>query len=191
MFHALSHALRSMPMVAPPTFNPDQPRRKTLTRIPDNGTFVLPLKQSFIKDVRIMPGTMRMLALLAGWSGRQDKAVIETTQGILGKHLGRSVRQIYRYLKDAMEEGYLLYSYTKNRWGYITGIKIWLNSLAIRRRPTQKKARIRRNQDRTFESDTNEKYKLIERKDDRLWEQLERFSKIAGFEMPQGELTGP
>lgn len=189
MFNSLSITLRSMPMVAPPAFNPKQPRRKTLTRIQDNGTFVLPLKQSFIKDSRIMPGTMRMLALLAGWSGRQDKAIIETTQGILGKHLGRSVRQIYRYLQDAMEEGYLLYSCTKNRWGYITGVKIWLNSLAIRRRATKKKAEFRRNQDRTFESDTNEKYKLIERKDERLWEQLERFAKIAGFVMPPTEPT--
>lgn len=184
MFCALSNTLRSMPMVAPPIFNPDQPRRKTLTRIQDNGTFVLPLKQSFIKDARIMPGTMRMLALLAGWTGRQDKAVVETTQGILGKHLGRSVRQIYRYLQDAMEEGYLLYSYTKNRMGYITGIKVWLNSLAIRRQATPKKAKIRRNQDRTFESDTNDKYKLIDKKDDKLWERLERFAKSAGFEMP-------
>ena len=92
---------------------------------------------------------MRMLSLIAGWAGTRTPAVIETTQGILGKHLGRSTRQIYRYLQDAMEEGYLLYSYTSNRLGYITGIKIWLNFSAIRRqtragkRPKTQQNRIR------------------------------------------------
>ncbi len=184
MFHALSTTLRSMPMVAPPVFKPGQPRRKTLTRIQDNCTFVLPLKQSFIKDARIMPGTMRMLALIAGWSGRQDKSVIETTQSILGKHLDRSVRQVYRYLQDAMEEGYLLYSYTKNRWGYITGIKIWLNSLAIRKKTSAKKRKNGGNQARTQMSDTNEKLLLNRERDSDLWERLEQLANTAGFQMP-------
>ena len=87
---------------------PDSLRRKSLDRPQDNGTFVLPIRQSFVRDARLMPGTLRLLALLAGWKGTQV-GPLETTQRILGRHLNRSTRQIYRYLKDAMQEGYLTY----------------------------------------------------------------------------------
>lgn len=185
MFHSLSHTVRTtMPLVAPPSFIPGQPLRKSLLRPTDNGTFVLPLKQSFIKDARIMPGTMRMLALLTGWVGKGDKPTIETTQGIIGKHLNKSVRQIYRYLQDAMEEGYLLYSYTKNRRGMITGLRIWLNRLAIRRSPGQKKSKIRKNQDQTLMADTNSKSSLKRKEDKELWKKLESFAKSTGFNLP-------
>lgn len=184
MFNSLSYVLRNQIVIAPPAYSLGQPKRKSLTRPVDNGTFVLPLKQSFIKDARIMPGTMRMLALLAGWIGNREKAVIETTKGIIAKHLGREVRQIYRYLQDAMEEGYLLYSCTKNRMGYITGIKIWLNSLAIRRKTNAKKRKNGGNQARTQLSDTNGKSVLKKNKDEGLWKTLERLAQTAGFEMP-------
>ena len=189
MFNSLSSVLRNQAMIVPPVILPHQPKRKSLTRPVDNGTFVLPLKQSFIKDARIMPGTVRMLALLAGWIGNREKAVIETTKGIIAKHLGREVRQIYRYLQDAMEEGYLLYSCTKNRMGYITGIKIWLNSLAIRRKTSAKKRKNGGNQARTQMSDTNEKLILNKGKDSVLWKRLERLAQTAGFEMPPDDKT--
>ncbi len=161
MFTYAGKALRNLPLVAPPLYEEGQPYRKLRPKQIDNGTFVLPLKQSFIKDARIMPGTMRMLSLIAGWAGTRTPAVIETTQGILGKHLGRCTRQIYRYLQDAMEEGYLLYTRTADRLGYITGIKIWLNFSAIRRHTQAKKAKYPVKQDRTLRSDTNGKDLLL------------------------------
>ena len=153
----MSKILMTLPVVATPEFVPGQPARKWKERPIDRGLFVLPLKQSFIKDARIMPGTTRLVALLAGWIGNSNKWVIQTTQGILGKHLGRSVRQIYRYLQDAQEEGYLFYSCRKNRLGYITGISIWLNFLAVRRKTRTKTTANSTKQDRTLKADTKEK----------------------------------
>ena len=49
-----------------------------------------------------MPGTLRMLALLAGWAGHG--APLDTNLSVIGKHLGRSARQVQRYLKDAAEK---------------------------------------------------------------------------------------
>ena len=106
------------------------PRRYFKQRPEDNGMFILPLKQSFIKDARLMPGTRCMLAMLAGWAGKG--APLELTEGTIANHIGRSVRQVYRYLQDAMREGYLRYYYTKNRFGMITGIKVWLTFDLIR-----------------------------------------------------------
>jgi hypothetical protein len=189
MFNSLSSVLRNQAMIVPSAYLPHQPKRKSLARPLDNGTFVLPLKQSFIKDARIMPGTTRMLALLAGWVGKGDKPILETTKGIIGKHLGREVRQIYRYLKDAMEEGYLLYTCTKNRMGYITGIKIWLNTLAIRKSTNTTKSKNGEKQARTQVSDTNEKLILNKGKDSDLWKRLERLAQTAGFEMPPDGTT--
>ena len=96
----------------------------------DNGTFILPMKQCFMKDARLMPGTRVMLALLSGWGGAGGP--IETTQGIIGKHLSRSISQIRRYIHDAARLGYLRYSYTKNRLGMITGIKVMLSFSLLR-----------------------------------------------------------
>ena len=128
------------------------PKRYFYQRLPDKGSYVLPIKQSFVKDARLMPGTRCMLALLTGWAGKGRG--LRTTQGIIGKHLGRSVRQVFRYLKDAMREGYLTYNYTKNRIGAITGINIFLNFDLLR--PNLKKKRENgRNQDRTQRSNTN------------------------------------
>ena len=126
----------------------DQPARKFTQRPEDNGSFILPLKQSFMKNARLMPGTRCMIALLVGWAGKGRDLSI--TQATLAKHLGRSVRQVYRYLKDAAEEGYLTYNYTKNRIGMITGIKIFLSFSLLR--PSLKK---RKTSARTHVSDTN------------------------------------
>ena len=84
-----------------------------------------------------------MLALLVGWAGQEQ--AIETTRGIIAKHIGRSVRQISRYLAEAVEAGYLTYAYTKDRIGYITGIKIYLNFAALKpQKPIKKSQKNRR-----------------------------------------------
>lgn len=118
------------------------PRRFFLERPTDNGNYVLPVKQSFIKDARLMPGTRIMLLLLTGWGGRGEP--LQTTQGTIAKHLRRSVRQVFRYIKDAAREGYLTYAYTKNRLGMITGLKIYLSFSLLRpnlkRKPRAKPA---------------------------------------------------
>jgi hypothetical protein len=129
------------------------PRRYFWERPKDNGAYVLPVKQSFIKDARLMPGTRIMLALLTGWAGTGRP--LETTEGTIDRHLHRSVRQVFRYLQDAVREGYLRYAYTKNRMGLITGLKIYLSFPLLRpdlkRKPRSKPA----NPARTPMADTN------------------------------------
>lgn len=148
------------------------PKRYFYQKPEDKGTYVLPLKQSFVKDARLMPGTRCLLALLVGWAGKGRD--LRTTQGVLGKHIGRSIRQVRRYLKDAAREGYLTYNYTKNRIGAITGIKIFLAFDLLR--PTLKKNdKNRRNQDRTHRSDTNTLLKDSYIKDVELEKRLDRF----------------
>lgn len=105
------------------------PLRKGLRRPETSDLFVLPLRQSFLKDPRLMPGTTRMLCLLAGWYGRGGP--LNTTLGVIARHLGRSVRQVQRYIQDAAEEGYLYYSKRADRMGYVIGLKIGLNVAAI------------------------------------------------------------
>ena len=150
------------------------PRRYFLERPEDNGAYVLPLRQSFVRDARLMPGTRTMLALLTGWAGTGRP--LETTEGTIGEHLCRSVRQVFRYLQDAAREGYLRYAYTKNRLGMITGLKIYLSFSLLRpelkRKPHQTPAKPAR----TLMADTNTLIKdsyLIDEKLgaslDRLW----------------------
>ena len=172
MLNPLNHALGALPFYAlgpnPAVTGCDTPRRKALMRPEASATFVLPLKQSLFRDARVMPGTTRMLCLLAGWAGHGRP--IETTLSVLGRHLGRSERQIQRYLKDAAEEGYLFVTKVANRLGYIVGLRIRLNPAAIyanrkteaergekRGRGAQSRPQTRRNQATTQESDTNEK----------------------------------
>ena len=150
------------------------PCRYFWERPKDNGSYVLPIKQSFVKDARLMPGTRIMLTLLTGWAGTGRP--LETTEGTIAKHLHRSVRQVFRYLQDAVREGYLRYAYTKNRMGLITGLKIYL-SFPLLRPDLKRKPRIKRtNPARTLTSDTNTLIKdsyLIDEKLgaslDRLW----------------------
>ncbi|SAL84904.1 hypothetical protein AWB68_07488 [Caballeronia choica] len=155
------------------------PQRCFARRPEDKGTFVLPVKQTLIKNARLMPGTRCMLMLLAGWAGKaydnrrdpddKDTRVvaarsISTTRGIIGKHLGRSARQVARYLNDAKREGLLEWSYVVNRLtGMITGLKITLLASEIfggmkdRQRYLDEKAENRRKSDATVKADTNQK----------------------------------
>jgi len=105
--------------------DPDLPRRKSMLPALDNGSFVKPIKQAFIKNPRLSPSARIMLTLLYGWGGQGLS--IKTTTGIIGKHLSRCRRQVFRYLKDAVEEGYLSYSRTKDKLGRYTGIQIFLS----------------------------------------------------------------
>lgn len=147
------------------------PARCFLQRPVDTGTFILPLKQSFIKDARLMPGTRIMLALLAGWAGQGG--ALELTKGTIAKHIGRSTRQIFRYVQDAAREGYLRYSYTKNRLGMITGMKVWL-SFTFLQADTKKMPKKPENPAVTHPSSINKNHKYIEKKDKILEINLER-----------------
>ena len=131
-----------------------------------------------------MPMTRMMLTLLAGWAGQGGS--IETTTGIIGKHLSRCRRQIFRYLQDAVEEGYLSYTRTKDRIGRYTGIKIWLNFSAIRfeaTKTTKKKVKTAEMLDVTQKSETNSKYIYKPIKDDELHSALARLASLQGFEL--------
>ena len=151
------------------------PMRKGAMRPEPSTAFVLPVRQDFIRDPRIMPGTTRMLMLIAGWSGRERD--IFTTLGTLADKLGRSIRQVQRYIKDAAEEGYLYYGYRKDRLGYITGLKIRLNPSSIfapkrclpKSKSRQKVEEGAENRATTFESDTNGKT-IFNRADIGDWE---------------------
>ena len=151
------------------------PRRYFIQRPHDNGAFILPMKQSFIKDARLMPGTRCMLALLLGWAGKGR--VLQLTQGTIAKHIGRSVRQVYRYLKDAAREGYLSYNYTKNRLGMITGIKVFL-SFDLMRYTAKKNQKNGRKPARTLKSDTNTFLKTLYNKDDELELKLQSLGRL-------------
>ena len=151
----------------------------------DNNTFVKPIKQGFVKNGRMMPMTRIMLTLLAGWAGQGG--CIKTTTGIIGKHLGRCRRQIFRYLQDAVEEGYLTYSRTKDRVGRYTGINIWLNFAAIRfsnTRKPKKAANAPEMLDVTQESETNSKFLYNKEADPKMEAALGRFAATLDFELP-------
>ncbi|MEO1263600.1 MAG: hypothetical protein AAFZ15_32610 [Bacteroidota bacterium] len=168
-------------------YDPTKPRRKSLDAPMDNNTFVKPIKQCFIRNPRTMPMTRIMLTLLSGWAG-QGRA-IETTIGTIAKKLERSRRQVFRYLKDALEEGYLSYCRTTDRIGRYTGIKVWLNFAAIRfrrfRHKTKKAAKPAEILEVTDESEINSKITLKKDMDKELWIKLESFAKKAGYSMPE------
>ena len=117
------------PYIAHQVVNSDL-KRKAEPAPSDDNTFIKPLKQVFIRNQRLMPGTRLMISLLAGWSGNGDP--IKTTMSSIAKHLGRSSRQVFRYLKDAVEEGYLRYTPLKDRHYRYVGICVELNLQAIR-----------------------------------------------------------
>jgi len=132
-----------------------------------------------------MPMTRLMLTLLAGWAGQGGS--IETTTGILGKHLGRCRRQVFRYLKDAVEEGYLSYTRTKDRIGRYTGIKIFLNFAAIRFTKFQKrKKRVQGAQSLavTQKSETNTKHIFNTKEDEVLMDKIRGFGEAMGYKLP-------
>ena len=163
-----------------------KPKRKSLDAPKDNNTFVKPIKQSFIKNPRLMPMTRIMLTLLSGWGGQGG--TIETTIGIIAKHLSRCRRQVFRYLKDAAEEGYLFYSRTKDRIGRYTGIKVWINFPAIRfTRFSKRKTECKTAEtlDMTLKSETNGKYIYRKEEDSQLRDVLERFAAKSGLSLPE------
>lgn len=135
----------------------DQPKRKSLNAPFDDGTFVKPIKQSFVHNPRLMPMTRIMLTQLTGWMGKGR--ALETTIGIIAKKIRRSPRMVWNYLQDAVEEGYLRYTRTKNRKGLYTGIRIYLNFAAIRFQTLKKKAKKQPQRpvhaDMKYPSDTN------------------------------------
>ncbi|MCG8491688.1 MAG: helix-turn-helix domain-containing protein [Sneathiellales bacterium] len=152
----------------------DLPKRCFIQRPFDNGAFILPIKQSFMKDARLMPGTRCMLALLVGWAGKGRG--LELTQARIAKHIGRSVRQVYRYLKDAADNGYLTYNYTKTRIGMITGIKIFLN-FSILRANKEKDTQTPEIPARTQKANTNKNSILNNNYDPEIEARLASFAK--------------
>lgn len=162
------------------------PKRKSMDVPYDDGSFIKPLKQSFVRNPRLMPMTRLMLSLLSGWNGK-GQGGIETTTGTIAKHLSRSSRMVFNYLKDAMEQGYLSYTRRKDRMGYYIGIKIILNFGAIRRsfakRKTEQKTAETR--DRKYSSEIN--YNLLNKKepDSKIMDALARFAVNAGYLDPE------
>ena len=130
-----------------------------------------------------LDSTARMLAMLAGWAGKGQ--ALETTQGIVARHIGKSVRTVQRMLHDAWREGYLTYAYTKNRMGMITGIRIFLRlERLLKEKKPVTKARTRRKQGATYESDTNRNIYINKKKDPEIMVRLERFARTAGMGIP-------
>ena len=171
----LMSILASMPTELQQTLFPgagDLPKRYFKQRPADDGTFILPLKQSFMKDPRLSPGTKVMLSLLAGWAGHGHK--LQLTKARIGKHIDRSVRQVYRYIQEAVREGYLYYGRTKDRLGYITGLWIKLNLDIIRAPKKQKQSNKPRNRARPHVSETNETILNNYKDDDELEDRLGR-----------------
>ncbi len=124
-----------------------------------------------------MDSTARMVSLLAGWAGQG--IAIETTQGIIANHIGKSVRQVRRMLLDAWREGYLTYSYTKNRIGLITGIKIFLKFPRILK---EKNFKTRTNPVRPLTSDTNRNINIYKKNDSVVGDRLQRMAKVMSLE---------
>ena len=167
-------------------YEPGQPRRKMLTTPPDNGTFVKPVKQCLVRNPRTMPMTRLMLILLSGWAG--NGGTITTTQGIIAGKISRCRRQVIRYLKDAMEEGLLIYWRTKDRMGYYTGIKIWLNFGAIRHIAKGYKketyAKTAESRAMTYESQINRKDNIKIKVDTEFRKKIVAICKRNGIEPP-------
>jgi hypothetical protein len=162
--------------------DPNQPRRKSMIAPPDNNTFVKPIKQSFVKNPRMMPMTKMMLSLLAGWAGQGG--CIDTTTGVIGKHLSRSRRMVFKYLKDAQEEGLLNYTRRKDRIGRYIGIKIWINFSAILFTKLKKPKTTEKTTEKlevNYSTDTNSNIYLNKKEDDLLWAKLTTLAHTMGF----------
>ncbi len=160
-------------------------KRKTLEAPHDNGSFIKPLKQSFIRNPRLMPMTRMMLSLLSGWNGA-GQGGIETTTGTIAKHLSRSNRMVFNYLQDAMEEGYLTYCRIKDRMGYYIGIKIFLNFGAIRKTfkpksPNKNQMKTAEIRERKYTAEINTNLLLNKDLDEKIMTTLARFAHKAGF----------
>ena len=185
----LAHALKSLPYYVPPSDVGGGLKRKRNIRPPTGFAFVAPLNQSFIRDARLMPGTTRMVCLLAGWGG--NGRPIDTTLGAIGRNLGRSSRQVQRYLRDAAEEGYLYFRKITNRMGYVIGLRIVLCKAAIYKQakpktPAPKPPHIGRNQATTQESDINPTLSLNTESSHPLDQKLVQLCEEFGCEFESG-----
>lgn len=166
--------------------DPSKPKRKSMIAPFDNNTFVKPIKQCFVRNPRLMPMTKMMLTLLSGWAGKGGS--ISTTTGAIGRNLSRCRRQVFRYLQDAREEGFLSYTRRKDRMGRYIGIKIWLNFAAIRHDFRKKGNRVRKAAetiDVTQKSEINNNLLILKEQDPVHWEVLQRLASTIGCEMPE------
>jgi hypothetical protein len=166
--------------------DPSKPKRKSMVVPHDNNAFVKPIKQCFVRNPRLMPMTKLMLTLLSGWAGQGG--CISTTTGAIGRNLSRCRRQVFRYLQDAKEEGFLTYTRRKDRMGRYIGIRIWLTFAAIRhdfRKKVKKDRKTAENIDVTHKSEINNNLYLNKGNDEELWKALERFGSSMGYELPE------
>ncbi len=163
---------------------PGEPRRKAMISPVDDGSFVKPIKQCFVRNPRTMPMTRLMLILLAGWNGKGG--IIETTTGTIARNLSRSRRMVFNYLQDAVEHGFLIYTRKKDRMGYYVGIRITLNTQAIRRtfqkrKPIKNEQKTAENHDVKLIADTNYNYILNKEEKDPIMEALARIAVNMGY----------
>lgn len=156
--------------------------RKSLECPPDQGRFIRPLKQCFVRNPRLMPMTRITLSLLAGWAGHGGS--LQTTIGIIARHLGRSRRQVFRYLRDAAEEGYLFYSKTKDRIGRYTGISIRLNFAAIRHEKQSPRPKPARTVEVTSESETKARISISLPNEEAFQQRLAAICRRNGIDPP-------
>lgn len=159
----------------------------------NDGLFIKTLKQSVIKDTRLLPMTRMMIILLSGWDG-SGKGNLCTNIGTIAKHLKRSRRMVFHYLKEAVAFGYLNYKRTKDRLGYYTGIKIELNFSLIRKKTKNKEdvsggkqTQRQANQDVKYTSQTNKNIFNNLPEDDKIMQTLARFAARAGYLDPESE----
>jgi len=183
--------MRFMPYMEEGIFEDGMPLRKQIRVPEDKGAFIQPLKQSFIANPRLMPGSKIMIALLTGWAGNGTS--IKTTVGTIGRNVNRCARQVHRYLADAQAEGYLVWSRTKDRIGYYTGIQVYLNFGAIRHfykeRTRENKSQSHRNCALTYMADTKYNYLLKDQIDDDINIRLMRIAENLGYEFPDMKTT--
>lgn len=161
------------------------PKRHFMFAPKDNGAYIKPIKQSFLRDPRLMPMTRMMLILLSGWDGAGRS--IETTVGAIAEHLCRSRRMVHHYLQDASRLGYLTYSRKKDRIGYYIGIRVFLNFEMIRKsfkkKPfsIQSAVKTQPESDMKLIADTNKNLFKDTKIDDEIMKTLARIALRAGY----------
>lgn len=132
-----------------PTQAPSKPQRFYKQTPPSNGAYTPTLKQDFLRNPRLSSGVKVMLSLLVGLDAQENNEI--TTIGAISKYIGVSYSTAQRYLKEAVELGYLFYSRTKCRMGLYTGIKLYLSFSYIKHKYDPKNGR---NSDRSDMNDT-------------------------------------
>lgn len=180
-----------LPYYEASNLKPGQPRRKAMKVPRDDGSFVKPIKQCFVRNPRLMSMTRIMLILLTGWNGRGG--VIETTTGTIARNLSRSRRMVFNYLQDAMEQGYLVYTRKKDRMGYYVGIRITLNTNAIRRKfqkrkPIKDEPKMAEIRDVKLNADTNYNSIINRDSDKEIMKTLAKIAVNIGYIKPEKHL---